>query len=84
LKSTLKISPTTHLRRRREEKMCSSYLFTISALDAGEWLASRPGRALLPRKGPPVFIARWVPDLNLLPYIFERENLLYISHWLTL
>jgi hypothetical protein len=31
-----------------------SYSFTTSALDTGEWLASRPGRALTPGKGPPV------------------------------
>jgi hypothetical protein len=80
LKSTLNISPTTHLWRRRGQKMCSSYLFTTSALDAGEWLASRPGRALLPGKGPPVFIARWNPDLNLLAYFFEREILFFISY----
>jgi hypothetical protein len=28
--------------------------FSISALDRGEWSASRPGRALAPGKGPPV------------------------------
>jgi hypothetical protein len=32
----------------------SSYSFTTSALDGGEWSASRPGRALSPGKGPPV------------------------------
>jgi hypothetical protein len=36
------------------ERRCSSYSFTISALDEGEWSASRPGRALLPGKGHPV------------------------------
>jgi hypothetical protein len=30
----------------------SSYLFLTSALDGGEWSASRPGRALAPGKGP--------------------------------
>jgi hypothetical protein len=29
-------------------RMYSSYSFTISALDGGEWSASRPGRALPP------------------------------------
>jgi hypothetical protein len=33
--------------------MYSSYLFTTSALDRGEWLASRPDRAIPPGKGPP-------------------------------
>jgi hypothetical protein len=32
----------------------SAYSSLISSLDEGEWSASRPGRALLPRKGPPV------------------------------
>jgi hypothetical protein len=36
-----------------------------SALERGEWSASRPGRALLPGKGPPVPIvqeAGWASD----------------------
>jgi hypothetical protein len=32
----------------------SSYSFFTSALDGGEWSASRSGRALAPGKGPPV------------------------------
>jgi hypothetical protein len=45
--------------------MYSSYLFTTSALDGGEWSASRPGSALAPGKGPPVPIvqeAGWAPE----------------------
>jgi hypothetical protein len=38
--------------------MYSSYLFTASALDGGEWSASRPGRALTPWKGLLVSTAR--------------------------
>jgi hypothetical protein len=34
------------------ERMYSAYSFTNSALDGGEWSASRPGLALLPGKGP--------------------------------
>jgi hypothetical protein len=30
------------------ERRCSSYSFLTSALDGGEWSASRPGRALPP------------------------------------
>jgi hypothetical protein len=44
----------------------SSFSFTTSALDGGEWSASRPGRALPPEKGPPVPIvqeAGWAPEL---------------------
>jgi hypothetical protein len=35
-----------------------SYLFLTSALDGGEWSASRPGRALDPGKGPSVPIVQ--------------------------
>jgi hypothetical protein len=48
LLSCLKISPITHLKRRSGERRYSSNSFTTSALDRGEWSASRPGRALLP------------------------------------
>jgi hypothetical protein len=43
----------------------SSYSFSTSALDGGEWSASRPGRALAPEKGPPVPTgqeAGWAPE----------------------
>jgi hypothetical protein len=43
----------------------SSYSFSTSALDGGEWPASRPGLALPPGKGPPVPIvqeAEWTPE----------------------
>jgi hypothetical protein len=46
-------------------RMYSSYLFTTSALEGGEWSASRPGRALAPGKGTPVPIvqeAGWAPE----------------------
>jgi hypothetical protein len=47
------------------ERMCNSYSFITSALDGSEWLASRPGCALPPGKGPPVPIvqqAGWAPE----------------------
>jgi hypothetical protein len=47
------------------ERMYSSYSFTASALDGGEWSAPRPGRALSPGKGHPVPIgqeAGWAPE----------------------
>jgi hypothetical protein len=47
------------------ERRYSSYSFTTSALDGGEWSASDPGRALSPGKGPPVPIvqeAGWAPE----------------------
>jgi hypothetical protein len=48
----------------RERKYYSSFL--NSSRDEGKWSASRPGRALPPRKGPPVpFVqeAGWAPEL---------------------
>jgi hypothetical protein len=42
-----------------------SYSFSTSALDGGEWSASRPGSALPPGKGTPVPIvqeAEWAPE----------------------
>jgi hypothetical protein len=47
------------------ERRYSSYSFLTSALEGGEWSASRPGRALLPGKEPPVPIvqeAGWAPE----------------------
>jgi hypothetical protein len=51
--------------RRLGERKYSSYSVSTSALDGGEWSASRPGRALPPGKGPPVPIvqeAGWAPE----------------------
>jgi hypothetical protein len=50
-----------HLGDRR----CSSYFFLTSALEGGEWSASRLGRALPPGKEPPVPTveeAGWAPE----------------------
>jgi hypothetical protein len=40
------------------DRKYSSYSFLTSAIDGGEWSASRPVRALLPGKGPPVPIVQ--------------------------
>jgi hypothetical protein len=51
--------------RRLGERWYSSYSFSTSALDGGEWPASRPGRALASGKGPKVPIvqeAGWAPE----------------------
>jgi hypothetical protein len=58
-------SPTTCHEGAWGERRYSFYSFLTSALDGGEWLASRLGRALAPRKGPPVPIvqeAGWTPE----------------------
>jgi hypothetical protein len=47
------------------ERRYSFYSFSTSALDGGEWSASRPGRAFTPGKGPPVPIVQegvWAPE----------------------
>jgi hypothetical protein len=53
------------LKGAQGERMYRCYSCTTSALDGGELLASRPGRALAPGKGPPVPIgqeAGWAPE----------------------
>jgi hypothetical protein len=60
----VKVSRYTPWRRLGGEEY-SSYSFTTSALDGGEWSASRPGRDLPPGKGPPLPIvqeAGWAPE----------------------
>jgi hypothetical protein len=47
-------SPATRHGGAWEKRMYCSYSFLTSALDGGEWSASRPGRALPPGKGLPV------------------------------
>jgi hypothetical protein len=47
------------------DRRYSSYSYLTSALDGGEWSASRSGRALPPGKVPPVLIgqeAGWAPE----------------------
>jgi hypothetical protein len=60
-----KSSPTRRHEGAWGERRYSSYSFSTSALDGGEWSASRPGRALAPGKGHPVSIvqeAGWAPE----------------------
>jgi hypothetical protein len=52
---------------RDKERKYRSYSFLNSALDGGEWLASRSGHVLPPRKEPTVPIkqkAGWASELN--------------------
>jgi hypothetical protein len=62
----VKVKPSRYTPwRRLGERKYRSYSFTTSALDGGEWSASRPGRALPPGKGPRVPIgeeAGWAPE----------------------
>jgi hypothetical protein len=58
------LGPVTEVKGKSDPATChggawgkrrySSYSFLTSTLDGGEWLASRPGRALPPGKGSPV------------------------------
>jgi hypothetical protein len=60
-----KNSPSTRHGGAWWERRYSSYSFTTSALDGGEWSALRPGRALTPGERTPVPIvqeAGWVPE----------------------
>jgi hypothetical protein len=52
LSDKVKLSRYTPWRRMGERRY-SSYSYLTSALDGGEWSASRPGRTLPPGKGPP-------------------------------
>jgi hypothetical protein len=65
-RKTIKVKQSLYTPwRRLGERRYSSYSFTTSALDGGEWSASRPGRALPPEKGPPVPTvqeAGWAPE----------------------
>jgi hypothetical protein len=59
--------------------MYSSYSFMTSALDGGEWSASRRGRTLPPWKGPPVPIvqeAGWVPEAVWTQILEEKSSCL--------
>jgi hypothetical protein len=47
-------SDNTHMEAQGE-MIYSSYSFMTSALDEGEWSASRPGRALYPRRKDPQY-----------------------------
>jgi hypothetical protein len=71
-------SPTSHLWRRRGERRYSSYSFTTSALDGGEWSVSRPCRALPPENGGPVPIgqeAGWAPEPVWTQMLQEKSSL---------
>jgi hypothetical protein len=60
------------------ERRYSSYSFTTSALDRGEWSASRLSFPLPPRKGPLVHIgqeAGWAPELVWTQRIEEKNSL---------
>jgi hypothetical protein len=49
-----KVVPLRSIEAHLGDRRYSSYRFLTSALEGGEWSASRPGRALPPGKEPPV------------------------------
>jgi hypothetical protein len=74
-----KLSHHTPWRRLRERRY-SSHSFSTSALDGGEWSASRHGRALASGKGPPVPIvqeAGWAPEPVWTQRLEEKSFRLY-------
>jgi hypothetical protein len=59
------------------ERRYSSYSVLTSALEEGEWSASRPGRALPPGKEPPVPIvqeAGWAPEPVWMQKLEEKSS----------
>jgi hypothetical protein len=64
-KKVRKSGPVTRHGGALGERRYSSYSFLISALEGGEWSASRRGRALPPGKEPPVPTVQesgWAPQ----------------------
>jgi hypothetical protein len=64
-KGKVKVVPLRSIEAHLGDRRYSSYSFLTSALEGGEWSASRPGRALLPGKEPSVPIvqeAGWAPE----------------------
>jgi hypothetical protein len=60
-----KAVPLRSIEAHLGDRRYSSYCFLTSALEGGEWSASRPGRALPPGKEPPVPIVQgggWAPE----------------------
>jgi hypothetical protein len=60
-----KLVPLSSTAAHLGDKRYSCYSFLTSALEGGEWSASRPGRALPPRKEPPVPTVQesgWAPE----------------------
>jgi hypothetical protein len=60
-----KVVPLRSIGVHLGERRYSSYSFLTSALEGGEWSASRPGPALPPGKEPPVPTAQeagWAPE----------------------
>jgi hypothetical protein len=59
------VVPLRSIEAHLGDRRYSSYSFLISALEGGEWSASRPGRALPPGKEPPVPTVQevgWAPE----------------------
>jgi hypothetical protein len=60
-----KMVPLRSIEAHLGDRRYSAYSFLTSALEGGEWSASRPGRALAPGKEPPVPTvqeAGWAPE----------------------
>jgi hypothetical protein len=65
VKSKSKVVPLRSIQAHLGDRRYSSYSLLTSALEGGEWSASRPGRALPPGKEPPVPTVQevgWAPE----------------------
>jgi hypothetical protein len=65
LRKKVKAVPLRSIEAHLSDRRYSSYSFLTSALEGGEWSASRPGRALPRGKEPPVPTvqeAGWAPE----------------------
>jgi hypothetical protein len=72
-----KLVPLRSLEAYLGERRYSSYSFLTSALEGGEWSASRPGRDLPPGKEPPVPTvqeAGWAPELVWTQRLEEKSS----------
>jgi hypothetical protein len=72
-----KVDPLRSIGAHLGDRRYSSYSFLTSALEGGEWSASRPGRALPPGKEPPVPIvqeAGWAPEPVWTQRLEERSS----------
>jgi hypothetical protein len=71
------VVPLRSIEAHLGDRRYSSYSFLTSALEGGEWSASRPGRALPPGKEPPVPTvqeAGWAPEPVWTQRLEERSS----------
>jgi hypothetical protein len=71
------VVPLRSIEAHLGDRSYSPYSFLTSALEGGEWSASRPGRALPPGKEPPVptvQVAGWAPEPVWMQRLEEKSS----------